>query len=123
ALPANPFAVAVSPGAKHAFVSMPREGSRGIVALSAGSPWNVERVLWVKPPVVPRGLTVDRTGRHLLVANGAGGLLVADTARLLAGDENPFAASAPAPATGSMQVALHADQRFAFVSDEDSATV
>jgi DNA-binding beta-propeller fold protein YncE len=123
ALPARPFDVAVSAGGGHAFVSMPRPGQRGLLVLSAGAPWSLERVLWFADSLVPRGLVTDHASRYLLIANGTGGLLVADTARLIAGTDDPFAAVLDAPATGSMQVALDREERFAFVTDEDTATL
>jgi DNA-binding beta-propeller fold protein YncE len=99
---------------------MPRAG---LVGLSRGAPWRVER-LWRAPEaVVPRGLAVSRSGRHVLVANGAGGLLVASSEPLLGGEEDPVVAVLPGPARESMQVVLDPAERFAFVSDEDGATV
>jgi DNA-binding beta-propeller fold protein YncE len=122
-LPAWPFSVAVSPGGERAFVSMPRAGHRGLVSLQAGPPWRVEGVVWLGDELIPRGIAVERTGRHVLIANGAGGLLVADAHALRAGTDEPFHAIVSAPARGSVQIALEPAGRFAFVTDEDSATL
>ncbi len=73
--------------------------------------------------MVPRGIAVDRSARHVLIVNGAGGLLVADADALMAGAEDPLLAVIPAPAQGSMQVVLDPTGRFAFVTDEESATL
>jgi len=83
----------------------------------------VDGVVWLEDELIPRGLAVDRTGRHVLVANGAGGLLVADAQALRASVEDPFSAVVSAPARGSVQIALEPTGRFAFVTDEDSATL
>jgi DNA-binding beta-propeller fold protein YncE len=102
---------------------MPRAGHRGLVSLTAGSPWRVEGTVWLGDELIPRGIAVERTGRHVLIANGAGGLLVADAQALRAAVDEPFHAVVPAPARGSVQIALEPADRFAFVTDEDSATL
>jgi DNA-binding beta-propeller fold protein YncE len=102
---------------------MPRAGHRGIVSLSAGSPWRVEGVAWLGDELIPRGIAVDRSGRHVLIANGAGGLLVADADALMAGAEDPSLTIVSTTARGSMQVVLEPAGRFAFVTDEESATL
>jgi DNA-binding beta-propeller fold protein YncE len=122
-LPANPFAVAVSPDGTRAFVSTPRPGARGLLALAADSPWRLERELWFESGIVPRGIVINRAGRYLIVANSDGGLVVVDVGRWLADAGEPVAAIVPSPRTGSMQVALDTDERFAFVTDEDSSTL
>jgi DNA-binding beta-propeller fold protein YncE len=83
----------------------------------------VEGVVWLRDELIPRGITVDRTGLHVLIANGAGGLLVADAQALRAGTDDPFLAVIAAPARGSVQIALEPADRFAFVTDEESATL
>ncbi len=122
-LPARPFAVAVSPDGARAFVSMPRPDARGLLVLTPGAPWRLERVLWLDPAVVPRGMTTDRAGRYLLAANSAGGLIVAQADALAAGSPDPLVSVLESPSTGSMQVILDPDDRFAFVTDEHSATL
>lgn len=102
---------------------MPRAGHRGLVSLSVGSAWRVEGVVWLGDELVPRGIAVDRSGRHVLIANGAGGLLVADAQALRAGAGDPFLAVVSAPAQGSVQIALEPAGRFAFVTNEQSATL
>jgi DNA-binding beta-propeller fold protein YncE len=79
--------------------------------------------VWVGDELIPRGITVDGTGRHVLIANGAGGLLVADAQALTASAVDPFLAVVPAPARGSIQITLEPAERFAFVTDEESATL
>ena len=124
-LPANPFAVAASPDGRHAFVSTPRPGSRGVLALSAepDSAWRLSRELWFESGIVPRALLTDRAGRYLVVANSDGGLIVLDIERFLGGADDPLACVVGSPRTGSMQVVLDRDDRFAFVTDEESSSV
>ena len=122
-LPARPFAVAVSPDGARAFVSMPRPEARGLLVLTPGAPWRLAQVLWVDPAIVPRGMTTDRAGRYLLVANGAGGLIVAQADALAAGSPDPLVSLLESPSSGSMQVILDPDDRFAYVTDEHSSTL
>jgi DNA-binding beta-propeller fold protein YncE len=122
-LPARPFAVAVSPDGARAFVSMPRPGARGLLVLSAGQPWKLERVLWLDPAIVPRGMTIDAAGRYLLAANSAGGLIVVQVAGLASGSADPPMWLIESPSAGSMQVILDRDDRFAYVTDEQSSTL
>lgn len=122
-LPARPFAVTVSPDGAWAYVSMPRPGARGLLVLSAGEPWRLERELWLDSAVVPRGMTSDRAGRYLLVANSAGGLIVVAADALAAGSPDPPMWPFQSPSTGSMQVILDPEDRFAYVTDEQSATL
>jgi DNA-binding beta-propeller fold protein YncE len=123
ALPARPFAVAVSPDGARAFVSMPRPGARGLLVLSAGEPWKLERTLWLDPAIVPRGMAMDAAGRYLLAANSAGGLIVVQADALASGSADPPMWPIEAPATGSMQAILDRDDRFAYVTDEHSSTL
>lgn len=106
-----------------AFVSMPRAGHRGIVSLSSGPPWRVEGAVWFADELIPRGMAIEPSGRNVLIANGAGGLMVADAQALMAGRDDALLAVVAAPARGSVQVALEPTGRFAFVTDEDSATL
>jgi DNA-binding beta-propeller fold protein YncE len=122
-LPGRPFGVAPSADGRRAFVSMPRPDACGLLVLSPGAPWQLDRVLWTEPEVRPRGMALDRTGRHLAIANTAGGLVVVDTQRLVDGADDPVAAVIASPGEGSMQVVLDAEDRFAYVTDEDSATL
>jgi DNA-binding beta-propeller fold protein YncE len=122
-LPARPFAVAVSPDGARAFVSMPRAGARGLLVLSAGEPWRLERTLWLDPALVPRGMTTDAAGRYLLAANSAGGLIVVDAQALASGSPDPPIGLIESPSVGSMQVILDRGDRYAYVTDEQSSTL
>jgi DNA-binding beta-propeller fold protein YncE len=115
--------VAVSPDGTRAFVSMPRPDARGLLVLSPGAPWRLQHAHWVDPALVPRGMTMDSAGRHLLAANSAGGLIVACADALAAGASDPIVALLAAPSTGSMQVVLDPEDRFAYVTDEQTSTV
>jgi DNA-binding beta-propeller fold protein YncE len=122
-LPGWPFAMAVPARGDCAFVSMPRAERKGVVALSRHAPWRVEQVAWLSGSVVPRGMALDRCARHLLVANEEGGLLVMDAHRLRSGSGEALVGEISAGGTGSMQVALDASERFAFVTNENSASL
>jgi DNA-binding beta-propeller fold protein YncE len=122
-LPARPFAVAIAPAGERAFVSMPRPGARGFCVLSPGAPWQLERAFWMPDAIVPRGMALDGTGRHLLAANSAGGLIVVDAEALATGVDDPHILILESPGAGSMQLCLDGAERFAFVTDEDSASV
>jgi DNA-binding beta-propeller fold protein YncE len=122
-LPSRPFAVAVTPDGRRAFVSMPRPNARGLLVLSAGEPWRLERELWLDPAVVPRGITTDRAARYLLAANSAGGLIVVQVEALVAGSPDPPMWLLESPSDGSMQVILDREDRFAYVTDEQSSTL
>jgi DNA-binding beta-propeller fold protein YncE len=102
---------------------MPRPDARGLLVLTPGEPWRLDHVLWLDPTVIPRGMTTDRDGRYLLAANGAGGLIVIQADELAAGAPNPLVLLIESPSAGSMQVALDPDDRFAYVTDEDSSTL
>jgi DNA-binding beta-propeller fold protein YncE len=115
--------VALAPDGARAFVSMPRPEARGLLVLTPGAPWLLERVLWLDPAIVPRGMTTDRAGRYLLVANSAGGLIVARADALAAGSPDPLVLTLESPSVGSMQVVLDPDDRFAYVTDEHSSTL
>jgi DNA-binding beta-propeller fold protein YncE len=124
-LPAWPFAVATTADGQTAFVSMPREGHRGVVALTRGSPWTLAGSVWLSDGAVPRGLVVTRDARWLLVADSSGALLVLDARALAAGETDPMVVRArePSHGIGSMTLALHPSERWAFLSDEDSASL
>jgi DNA-binding beta-propeller fold protein YncE len=122
-LPAPPFAVAVSPDGARAFVSMPRPDARGLLVLSAGAPWRLEQVLWLDQAIVPRGMTTDREGRYLLAANSAGGVIVVRVDALATGSPDALVSLVQSPSVGSMQVILDPDDRFAYVTDEQSSTL
>jgi DNA-binding beta-propeller fold protein YncE len=123
-LPAWPFGVACLPDGAGAVLTLPRAGARGLIGLRAGSPWSVARVVWTADAVAPRGLAIERTGRHAVVANSCGGLLIVACARLFADeDTDPILVSVPSPGIESMQVVLTPDERHAIVADEASATL
>jgi DNA-binding beta-propeller fold protein YncE len=102
---------------------MPRPEARGLLVLTPGAPWRLEQTLWLDDAIVPRGMTTDRAGRYLLVANSAGGLIVAQTDALAAGSTGPLVLLLESPSAGSMQVLLDPDDRFAYVTDEHSSTL
>ncbi len=128
-LPGWPFAVATSPDAQVAYVSMPREGHRGLVALTAAGPptaaepWTPGEPLWVSDGAVPRGIAVAADGRHLIVADSSGGLLVVSTAALRSGTGGGVLERIRGGGSGTMELAVEPNGRFVLATDEESASV
>lgn len=121
-LPGAPFGVAVSVDGLHAFVSLPGRDGSAIAALAAGTQWHLVRSVPVARPAMPRGLARDHLGRYLIVA-AASELLVVDMQEMLTGEQDPIAARVPTSGGESVQVALTTDDRIAFVTDEENATL
>ena len=122
-LPGSPFAVAVPAAADCAFVSLPRDERTGLAALTPDAPWRVDRVTWFDDGAIPRGMAMDRAGRRLLLANDPGELLILDPARVRSGEGDAILTRASTGGQASMHVVLDATERFAFVTNENSATV
>jgi hypothetical protein len=120
-LPGPPFALAPTPDGKHVFASLPAPDASVVGLLAAADPWRVVRVIPMPPPGMPRGLCLDRTGRFLLVSHGHG-LTVVEVAAAVAGEDDPVAAVVHEPGAESTLVALSADNRLAFVTNEDADT-
>jgi DNA-binding beta-propeller fold protein YncE len=71
----------------------------------------------------PFGLTLSPNGRFLLVANYLGGLEVLNAAALEAGKTPFVAAHLPARGTGSDEVVVTPNGRYAFVPEEESDAI
>ena len=121
-LPGAPFGVAVTVDGRHAFVSLPGRNGSAIAALAGARQWQLVGSVPVAQPAMPRGLARDHAGRYLLAA-AASELLVIDMPAMLTGEQDPIAARIPTVGGESVQVVLTADDRFAFVTDEGSATL
>jgi DNA-binding beta-propeller fold protein YncE len=117
----DPFAVA--PAGRWSFVSVP---SSSIIGFRAGS--SLPPTLAFSLPVTSQALgeAITHDGRYLLAAS-ASGVLVIGVARAEHGSSNAVLGSltsltspAAAGAAGAIEVAVSRDDRFAFVSLEDS---
>jgi hypothetical protein len=115
----SPFGVAVTSGGKWAFASL--GSALGVLQLSAGRPAHL--IHWINLPEFAAGATLTPDGRYLLLAGGAGAMVVSVAA---AEQGSPQAVlgelSAPGPggpeAASAIEVAVSADGRYAFVSLE-----
>jgi DNA-binding beta-propeller fold protein YncE len=128
-LPAWPFAVAIAPDAAVAYVSMPREGHRGLVALTAAGaatsdqPWTPGEPLWLTDGAVPRGIAVTADGHHLIVADSSGGLLVLSAERVRSGAGDGVVERIRGAGSGTMELAIEPAGRFVLATDEESASL
>lgn len=121
-LPGQPFGVAVANDGLHAFVSLPsRNGSAIAVLRAAEDQWTLVRTFPLPDAILPRGLVVDRSGGYILVAGGSA-LLALDREALVDGSKE-IVASSLRTSGNSVQVALTPDDRTAFVTEEDNASV
>ena len=117
----DPFAVA--PAGRWSFVSVP---SSSIIGFRAGS--SLPPTLAFSLPVTSQALgeAITHDGRYLLAASASGALVIG-VARAEHGSSNAVLGSltsltspAAAGAAGAIEVAVSRDDRFAFVSLEDS---
>ena len=116
----NPFGVVAPPGGRWAFVGLSSAGAVGVFRDGdSGAPAAVRRVA---APGQPLGEALTRDGRYLLAADGRAGAAVIDTSRAEQGRPGAVLGTLSAPGgSGAIEVAVSPDDRFAFVSLEDSA--
>jgi DNA-binding beta-propeller fold protein YncE len=115
----SPFGVAIASGGKWAFASL--GSALGVLRLSAGRPARL--VQWINLPEFTAGAALTPDGRYLLLAGGAGAVVVSVSAAEHGSSQAVLGElSAPGPggpAEGSaIEVAVSADGRYAFVSLE-----
>jgi DNA-binding beta-propeller fold protein YncE len=114
-----PFGVAVSAGGQFAFASV--GSALAVLKLSAGRPAAV--LHWVDLPEVSEGVALTRNGRYLLLAAGAGAVVVSVSAAEQ-GSSQAVLGELSVPGAGTsnaasaIEVALSADGRYVFVSLE-----
>jgi DNA-binding beta-propeller fold protein YncE len=122
-----PFGVAVTAGGHWAFVALGR--SVAVLKLSAGQPSSLVRTIdlperalgAIHVPVRGLGATLTPDGRSLLIAGGAGAVVVSvraaeqGSAHAVLGE---LSASAGPRSSSAIEVAVSADGRYAFVSLE-----
>ncbi len=115
----TPFGVAVSAGGQFAFTST--GSALAVLKLSAGRPADV--VHWINLPESTSGVALTPDGRYLLLAAGAGAVVVSVSAaeqgssQAVLGELSVPGAGGPGTESAS-QVAVSADGRYAFVSLE-----
>jgi DNA-binding beta-propeller fold protein YncE len=122
-LPSQPYAVAVSP--RWAFVSLPQSGpgGAGLISVLALRGSTARLIRTVPVTGQPIGVTLAGDNRFLLVANALGGLKVLRTSALETGKGRAVIAQLKSSGQGSVEVAVSASERFAFVTEEDSDDV
>jgi len=122
-LPSQPYAVAAS--AKWAFVSYPPgyHPGTGLISVLAmrGSAARLARTVSV--PGEPFGVALAGDNRFLLVANYLGGLEILSASALETGKGPVVIAQLASGGQGSDEVVVSADQRYAFVPEEESSDV
>lgn len=127
-LPGTPFAVTTTPTGQYAFASLSGPAN-GIAILKQGA--TSASLVGVLPTGGSAwGLAVTKNGKYLLdtvqPADGSTlqGMQVIDIRKAIAGDPGAILGTVPTGAgSGPIEVSLSGDQRFAFVSNEDNATV
>ena len=123
AVPASPFAVAVSADGCHVFASLMGQGSqRGIAVFRrAGGKMELRRVVPLRSN--PAGMALTHDGRQLLVAAGDA-VAFLDVRRLVSGDGEAVAGYLDSPPRSqSIYVNVTPDDKLAFVSEESSASI
>jgi DNA-binding beta-propeller fold protein YncE len=121
--PGSPFGVVATADGRWSFVAMSGDASVGVFRIArSGLPDMVHRVSLTGPPV---GEMLTHNGRYLLAADGANGALVISVARAEAGQADAQAGilGSGTGDAGAIEVAVSPDDKFAFVSLEDWASI
>ena len=123
--PGSPFGVVVTAGGRWSFVALPGMESIGVFRI--GRPALPALVRQVYPYLTgqPLGEVLTHDGRYLLAADDEDGALVISVARAEAGHGNAQVGilGNGTAGSGAIEVAVSPDDRFAFVSLEDSASI
>jgi DNA-binding beta-propeller fold protein YncE len=116
----NPTAAVDAAGGRWVFASV-TSGRTGAVAVFAASPGSLHLVRMVPLPDAPDafGMTITHDGRFLLVADYAA-TIVLRVSVLEQGRGNPVLGKLADAGSGQFEVAVSADDRYAYVSDETS---
>jgi DNA-binding beta-propeller fold protein YncE len=128
-LPGSPFAVTPTPDGQYVFASL--SGATNGIAIIKQDRTSATLVRVLATGGGAWGLTVTPDGRYLLdtvqpVGNATTpqGVQIIDIHKAIAGEPGAILGTVPTgPGTGPIEVALSNDNRFAFVTNEDNATV
>ena len=119
-VPGNPFAVVVTSDGRFSFVSLVNSIA---VLRSGGQPAPpLIRTIPVPGRGAALGEALTRDGRYLLVADASGAAVI-DVARAEDGSPHAVLGSLASRGGGAIEVALSADDRYAFVSLEGSQEI
>ncbi len=121
-VPGTPFGVVVTADGRWSFAALPDLGSVGVFRV--GRPALPSLVRQVSTTMPPFGEVLTHDGRYLLAADGADGAVVLSTGRAERNEARAQAGILGSGAPdGAIEVAVSPDDRFAFVSLEDSASI
>ena len=134
-LPGSPFAVTPTPNGQYVFASLSTEGSptgttNGIAIIKQGR-FSASLVRILPTGGETWGLAITRNGRYLLdTVQPAGdattpqGVQIIDVQKAIAGRPGAILGTvSTGPGSGPIEVGLSNDDRFAFISNEDTGTV
>jgi DNA-binding beta-propeller fold protein YncE len=122
ALPGSPFAVLSSGDGDHVVVSLSTTGQQGRLAVMASGQSPSLLFTVALPGNQATGMALSHDGKLLLVTLGDG-VAVVDMARLVSRAGEPVLGVLHDNTQGAVEVAFSADDRYAFVAEENSANL
>jgi DNA-binding beta-propeller fold protein YncE len=123
--PGSPFGVVVTADGRWSFVALPSMESIGVFRIGRSALPALVRQVYVYLTGQPLGEVLTHDGRYLLAADDEDGALVISVGRAEAGqgDAQVGILGNGTAGSGAIEVAVSPDDRFAFVSLEDSASI
>ncbi len=120
--PGSPFGVVVTADGRWSFVALPGIGAVGVFQIGrSGIPGMVNQVTLTGQPF---GEALTHDGRYLLAADDTDGAMVVSVGRAERGEADAQVGTLGSGAPdGAIEVAVSPDDRFAFVSLENSASI
>jgi DNA-binding beta-propeller fold protein YncE len=124
-VPASPFGVVVTADGRWSFVALSGALSIGVFRIGRSDLPAMVRQVYVNLAGQPLGEALTHDGRYLLAADNTDGALVISVGRAESGQADAQAGilGNGAAGSGAIEVAVSPDDRFAFVSLEDSASI
>jgi DNA-binding beta-propeller fold protein YncE len=123
--PADPFGVVVTADGRWSFAALPDNASIGVFRIGRSDLPALVRQVYLYLTGQPLGEVLTHDGRYLLAADNEDGALVISVGRAEAGqaDAQVGILGNGTAGSGAIEVAVSPDDRFAFVSLEDSASI
>jgi DNA-binding beta-propeller fold protein YncE len=123
--PASPFGVVVTADGRWSFVALPGMASIGVFRIGRSALPALVRQVYLYLTGQPLGEVLTHDGRYLLAADNEDGALVISVGRAEAGQADAQAGilGNGTAGSGAIEVTVSPDDRFAFVSLEDSASI